>query len=83
MAEPLFLCYGFTKYDRPKKVIEQFKALPPKERAKVAKFVIEFDESWIPDSFKRGMADAAAARFAEDMETVLRDAPPPSRQQQK
>jgi predicted transcriptional regulator len=59
------------------KVIDQFKALPPQERAQVAKFVMESDESWIPDSFKRGMADAAAGRFA-DIEAVLNDAPPPS-----
>jgi predicted transcriptional regulator len=63
-------------------VIEQFKALPAKERARVAKFVMESDDSWIPESFKRGMADAEAGRFA-DMDDVLSDAPPPSRQQSK
>jgi predicted transcriptional regulator len=56
-------------------VIKQFKALPPKERAQVAKFVVESDDSWIPESFKRGMADAKAGRFVE-MDTVLSDAPP-------
>ena len=64
-------------------VIEHFKALPPKERAEVAKFVIESDDSWIPDSFKRGVADATEGRFAKDMETVMNDAPPPSRQRRK
>jgi predicted transcriptional regulator len=59
-------------------VIKQFKALKPKERAEVAKFVVESDDSWIPESFKRGMADAEAGRFA-DMDTVLNDAPPPLR----
>ena len=59
-------------------VIEQFKALPPTERAQVAKFVVENDDSWIPESFKQGMADAATGRFA-DMETVLSGAKPPSR----
>ena len=63
-------------------VIKQFKALPAKERARVAKFVMESDDSWIPESFKRGMADAEAGRFA-DMDDVLSDAPPPSRQQSK
>jgi hypothetical protein len=63
-------------------VIMHFKALPPKERAAVAKFVMESDDSWIPESFKRGMADADAGRFA-DMDTVLRDAPPPSRRRAK
>jgi len=59
-------------------IIEQIKALPPTERAQVTKYVVEHDDSWIPESFKKGMADAEAGRFA-DMETVLNDAPPPSR----
>jgi predicted transcriptional regulator len=63
-------------------VIKQFKALPPKARARVAKFVVESDDSWIPESFKRGMADAEAGRFA-DIDAVLSDAPPPSRRRPK
>ena len=63
-------------------VIKQFKALPPKQRAEVAKFVVESDDSWIPESFKRGMADAEAGRFA-DMDAILNDAPPPSRRRAK
>ena len=59
-------------------IIEQIKSLPADERARVAKFVVENDDSWIPDSFKQGMADAQAGRFA-DMETVLSGAKPPSR----
>jgi hypothetical protein len=59
-------------------VIDQFKALRPKQRAEVAKFIVESDDSWIPDSFKRGMADAVAGHFA-DMDAVLNEAPPPSR----
>ena len=59
-------------------VIEEFKALPSAERAQVAKFVVEHDDSWIPESFKQGMADAVAGRFV-DMETVLSGAKPPSR----
>jgi predicted transcriptional regulator len=46
-------------------LIEQFKALPPTERAQVAKFVVENDDSWIPESFKQGMADAEADRFVD------------------
>ena len=46
-------------------VIEQFKAIPASERAQVAKFVVENDDSWIPESFKRGMADAEAGRFVD------------------
>ena len=59
-------------------IIEQIKALPPNERAQVTKYVVEHDDSWIPQSFKKGMADAEAGRFA-DKEMVLNDAPPPSR----
>ena len=59
-------------------VIEQFKALPPEERAEVAKFVVLNDDSWVPEEFKEGMADAAAGRFV-DMETVLSGAKPPPR----
>ena len=59
-------------------IIEQIKALPANERARVTKYVVEHDDSWIPESFKKGMADAEASRFA-DMETVLSGAPPPSR----
>ena len=57
-------------------IIEQIKALPPAERAQVAKFVVEQDDSWIPESFQRGMADAAAGRLV-DMETALHESPPP------
>jgi len=63
-------------------VIRQFKALPRKERAEVARYVVESDDSWIPESFKRGMADAEAGRFAE-MGTILSGAPPPSRRRAK
>ena len=63
-------------------IIEQIKSLPPKERARVTKYVVEQDDSWVPESFKRGMADAAAGRFV-DMETVLSGAPPPSRKRRK
>jgi hypothetical protein len=59
-------------------VIEQFKGLPANERAQVTKYVVEHDDSWVPESFKQGMADAEAGRFV-DMETVLSGAPPPSR----
>lgn len=59
-------------------IIEQIKALPPNERAEVAKFFVEDDDSWVPESFKRGMADAEAGRFV-DIETVLSGAKPPPR----
>ena len=59
-------------------IIEQIKALPADERAQVTKFVVESDDSWIPESFKQGMADAAAERFV-DMDTVLSGVKPPPR----
>ncbi|HWB61689.1 MAG TPA: hypothetical protein VG733_19555 [Chthoniobacteraceae bacterium] len=59
-------------------IIEQIKALPAGERAEVAKFIVENDDSWIPESFKQGMADAEAGRFAE-METILSGAKPTPR----
>lgn len=57
-------------------IIEEFKALPPAERAQVTQFVVEHDDSWIPDEFKEAMKDAGAGRLV-DMETALRETPPP------
>jgi hypothetical protein len=57
-------------------IIEQIKELPPTERAQVAKFVVENDDSWVPESFKEGMKAAAEGRFV-DMETALFETPPP------
>jgi hypothetical protein len=57
-------------------VIEQIKHLPPAERAQVAKFIVEHDDSWIPEEFKQAMKDAQEGRFV-DMETALHDTPPP------
>lgn len=51
-------------------MIEEFKELAPAERAKVAKFVVESDDSWIPAEFREGMADIAAGRVV-DLETAL------------
>jgi hypothetical protein len=50
--------------------------LAPAERAKVAKFVVENDDSWIPDEFKQAMKDAGEGRLV-DMETALHETPPP------
>jgi len=57
-------------------LIEEIKALPPDERQRVVKFIVEQDDSWIPESFKQGMADAAAGRVVE-MESALCETPPP------
>ena len=48
-------------------IIEQIKELPANERARVTKFVVETDDSWIPDEFKEAIKDAEAGRFV-DME---------------
>jgi hypothetical protein len=57
-------------------MIEQFKHLPPAERAQVAKFVVDNDDSWIPDEFKEAMKDAEEGRLV-DMEDALFKTPPP------
>jgi predicted transcriptional regulator len=44
--------------------------MPPSERAQVAKFVVESDDSWIPEEFKEGMADITAGRVV-DLDIVL------------
>jgi predicted transcriptional regulator len=59
-------------------IIEQFKALPPDERAEVAKFVVANDDSWVPDEFKEAMEDLEAGRLV-DMEIVMSGAKPPPR----
>lgn len=46
-------------------IIEEIKGLPASERAQVAKFVVEQDNSWIPDEFKETMQDAKAGRFMD------------------
>jgi hypothetical protein len=57
-------------------IIEQIKSLPPEERAAVAKFVVEQDDSWIPSDFADAMKDVEAGKFV-DMEQALRETPPP------
>jgi predicted transcriptional regulator len=57
-------------------IIEQIKRLSSAERAQVAKFVVETDDSWIPDEFKQAMKDAGEGRFV-DMEIALNEMPPP------
>jgi predicted transcriptional regulator len=53
-------------------IIEQIKALPSDQRAQVTKFVVETDDSWIPEEFKQGMADIAAGRVV-DLDTALNE----------
>ncbi len=56
-------------------IIEQIKSLPAMERAEVARFIVEQDDSWIPDEFKEAMKDAEAGRCV-DMEKALFVTPP-------
>ena len=51
-------------------IIAEFKVLPPAERAQVARFVVENDDSWIPEEFKQGMDDIASGRTV-DLDTAL------------
>ena len=44
-------------------IIEQIKNLPANERAQVTKYVMEHDDSWIPDEFKKGLAEVALAKW--------------------
>jgi hypothetical protein len=53
-------------------IIEQIKALPPAARAEVTRFVLQEDDSWIPGSFKEGMADIAAGRVV-DLDAALNE----------
>ena len=56
-------------------IIEKIKTLPLAERAEVARYIVQQDDSWIPEEFQQAMADAEAGRFVE-METVLCETPP-------
>jgi hypothetical protein len=56
-------------------LIEKFKELTAEERAEVAKFVVENDDSWIPESFKQGMADAETGHVV-DLDTALNESYP-------
>ena len=40
-------------------IIEQIKALPVAERAQVARYIVQQDDSWIPEEFQQAMADSA------------------------
>ena len=58
-------------------IIAELEALPATERSKVlAHFAEKEDDSWVPESFKKGMADIAAGRVYS-MEDALSGAPPP------
>jgi predicted transcriptional regulator len=56
-------------------IIKEFQALPQEERRSVATFILTEDKSWIPDSFRQGMAEAEAGKLF-DIDMVLNDKPP-------
>jgi hypothetical protein len=56
-------------------IIDQIRALPPIERAKITQYVREEDDSIVPESFKAAMRAAAEGRFV-DMDTALNEDPP-------
>ena len=57
-------------------VIKQIRALPEEERAKVVRFVIEHEESWIAVEFREAMDEAAQGKLV-DMERVIAGEKPP------
>ena len=57
-------------------VIEQIRALPEEERAKVVRFVIELEGSWIPAELREAMEQAAQGKMV-DMERVMAGEKPP------
>jgi predicted transcriptional regulator len=60
-------------------LIAEIKLLPQDQQMQVVDAVLaEADDSWIPESFKKGMADFESGRFI-DMETALTQ-PPPGRE---
>jgi hypothetical protein len=70
LAKNAFLCV--VEDVSALEIIEQIKALPPDERAQVTKFVVETDDSWIPEEFRQGMTDIAAGRTV-DLDTALNE----------
>jgi predicted transcriptional regulator len=56
-------------------LIKELNTLPLAQRMEVIEAVLNADDSWIPESFLRGMADFEAGRFV-DMETALTQKPP-------
>ena len=45
----------------------------------MAKFVVENEDSWIPESFQQGMADVQAGRLV-DLDTAINEPYPPGDQ---
>jgi len=58
-------------------VLQEFRALSAGERKRVAEVILTEEDSWIPESFRRGMEDIAAGRVME-MADALSEIPPHS-----
>jgi hypothetical protein len=58
-------------------LIQELKALPLEQRLQVVDAVLAEDDSWVPESFRKGMDDFVHGRTV-DMETALTQ-PPPNR----
>ena len=58
-------------------LIQELKALPQDQRLQIFDAVLGEDDSWVPESFRKGMDDFLHGRTVE-METALTE-PPPSR----
>ncbi len=56
-------------------LIKELNALPQAQRMEVVDAVLSADDSWVPESFRQGMADIEAGRVV-DMETALTQKPP-------
>jgi hypothetical protein len=61
-------------------LIKELRALPQEQRMEVIDTVLGEDDSWIPESFRKGMDDFVHGRTV-DMETALNE-PPPSRRRE-
>jgi hypothetical protein len=58
-------------------LIAELEALPESERSKVfAYFADKSDDSWVPESFKKAMAEADAGK-TYPLEDIMNGAPPP------
>ena len=55
-------------------LIAEFRALSVEERRQVAEAILQ-DDSWIPESFRDGMADLEAGRTVT-MEKAISEPPP-------
>ena len=59
-------------------IIAEIDALPEEERTKIVEHLLRIEEEAVPESFRRGMAEALAGRGV-DMETALHEVPPSRR----